>query len=54
MSEAATRHEHPSGQQWSLRHGELEATVVEGVEPLLGPGVVTSLVARTDRGRSRR
>jgi aldose 1-epimerase len=50
MSEAETGHEHPSGQQWSLRHGDLEATVVEvggglrtltagGVDVLAGYGV---------------
>ncbi len=29
MSEATARHEHPSGEQWTLRHGDLRATVVE-------------------------
>jgi aldose 1-epimerase len=29
MSEAASRQEHPSGEQWAIRHGDLEATVVE-------------------------
>ena len=29
MSTAPARQEHPSGEQWTIRHGDLEATVVE-------------------------
>lgn len=29
MSEAPARYEHPSGEQWTVRHGDLQATVVE-------------------------
>lgn len=39
---------------WQGQARWLEAAVVEGVEPLLGAGVVTSLVARADHDRPRR
>jgi predicted nucleic acid-binding Zn ribbon protein len=39
---------------WQGQARWLEATVVEGLAPLLGDGVVTSLSARLDRGRDRR
>src|SRR5512144_810027 len=29
MSAAPARQEHPSGEQWTIRHGDLEATAVE-------------------------
>lgn len=39
---------------WAGQARWLEASVVEGLAPLLGPGVVTGLVARTARDGSHR